>query len=101
MFLRRFDRIQLIPEDETCFADVIVLSAGAGWAKVKMVQHVIFDEVEAPAELHAVDVIWRGPSSMWCVERKSDKFRVRDKIQSKREAELAAQDYELVTSKAA
>lgn len=96
--LRRFDRIQVIPEDESCFLDLIVLASGKGFAKVALVQRVDLDAAADPVELRLTEAIWRGPSLRWTVERKSDNQRLKTGFQSRREAEIAARDYELVTA---
>jgi len=96
--LQRFDRIQIIPEDGTWFADLIVLSTGRGYAKTALVNRMEIGETAEPVEAASTEVIWRGPSLKWCVERRSDKTRLKTNCESRHAAEVEALQYERIAA---
>lgn len=92
--LKQHDIVRLIPEDGSYFAEAIVLAAGKGYARLKVLRHeVLFgndnaeaDSVAAPA-LVELYVKWQGPHAKWAVIRKSDSEKLRDGFSDKGEAE--------------
>ena len=96
--LRRFDRLQVIPEDGESFADLIVLASGKGYAKVLELQRVSLGEMAEPIELQTTEVKWISPAVKFGVVRKSDKTRLKTGFDTRRDAEIAARDYETVTA---
>lgn len=75
--LRSYDRIEARANDETWYAEYLVVKAGSNWANVIMLdawpltsQDVIESVASASSALEAQ---WRGPHSKWSVIRKSDK----------------------------
>jgi hypothetical protein len=96
--LRQHDTIRVIPEDGTYFAELIVLQAGKGFAKVKMLRHLALEESEQPTELSSTEVKWRGPALKWVVERKTDGMRLKERLNTRADAEIEARGYELVTA---
>lgn len=97
--LRRFDRIQIIPEDGSFVADLIVLATGKGFAKLAVLNKVVLEcDSDEPIELRSTEVKWRGPALKYVVERKSDNNRLKTGFDTRGEAEVAARDYERVTA---
>ncbi len=92
--LRRMDVIDVIPEDEGYYAELLVLSTGTGYAKVMVLRHV---ELAASEEENAgtlTEIKWNGPHGRWAVIRKSDKTVLQDRIQDKTDAVTFAAQYE-------
>ena len=84
--LRPGDRIEIVSEDSSWFAELFVLSNGKGWVKVFPLRHVMLSESEqvAGTATHALE--WRGPKRKWSVERTSDKEVIKDGFATKEEA---------------
>lgn len=94
--LRQHDLIRVIPEDATYFAELLVLAAGRGFAKVKLLREVKLtdEEVKGSDVPDGITVIWRGPHSKWCIERaKGDKARLREGLVEKADALREAAGY--------
>jgi hypothetical protein len=70
--LRRMDVIEVIPESEGWFAELLVLSTGTGFAKVKLIREVQIEEQIAPNIGLSTDVMWGGPAAKWRVIRLAD-----------------------------
>lgn len=71
---KTFDHIYLQTEDSTFWAELLILSKGTGWAKVKVLN---FIEVEAidtenQMKLEGLTIRHRGPVLKWTVIRDSD-----------------------------
>lgn len=96
--LRPFDRITLMAEDRTWMAELVVLSAGKGFARMHLLQR--FDLVESADELEAgeadalpLTVKWNGPAEKWVVIRKADQQKLKVGMDSKTDAESFALNY--------
>jgi hypothetical protein len=77
--LRVMDTIDILCDDESWFAELIVTSVGKGYAKVQLLREVKFDGVEGPdVELSTLTVKWSGPKLKWAVLRNSDKTRIKE-----------------------
>lgn len=95
--LRQHDTIRLIPDDGAYFAELLVLSAGRGFANVKLLRHIPLNEDElsemvVPDEL---EVKYRGPHCRWSVIRKSDGHVLKEQLQEKGDAIREAAGYKL------
>lgn len=94
--LKPMSRIEVMPMDNTYFAELIVTAAGKNWANVVLRDYVNLnpDIPSEKEELHAeFDVIFRGALAKWSVVRKSDKVVLRDEFQSAEEAERWLDNY--------
>lgn len=92
--LRQHDVIRVIPEDGSYFAELLVLSAGSGFAKVKALRQIPLEEDGEPiAETEPVYVKWQGPHVKHAVIRRSDGERLKEGFSEKKEAEQWARDY--------
>jgi hypothetical protein len=92
--LRRMDVIDILPEDESYYAELLVLSTGTGYAKVMVLRHVELAEVEEENAEAQTIVKWNGPHSRWVVIRKSDNFLLQEKLADKPAALAFAAQYE-------
>ena len=96
---RPHTRIEAISEDNTWFAELIVLSCGPNWAKVKMLRFVELVDVStdqaAPRADSAYEVVWAGVKAKFRVVHKVDKTVPKEGFQTKVEAHKWLQDYEL------
>lgn len=73
--LRPTDRIEVLAEDGSYFAELIVLDAGRLYAKVAELRKVSLDPIEVKESDLTVDGLeakWRGPQLKWCVMRGKD-----------------------------
>ena len=101
--LRPFDRLELMAEDRTYVADLIVISAGRGYAKVKLLaMHELAENAEAldAEEAADVDMIvkWGGPAGKWMVIRQKDKMKMRDGLATREDAQMFVMNYRRVTA---
>lgn len=74
--LRPCDQLELLPEDMSFYAKVIVKDAGRLWANVALLQVVDLDPIGTISQepmLDEYDVQWSGPHDKFRVIRKSDK----------------------------
>ncbi|MBO9380027.1 hypothetical protein GG804_24985 [Sphingomonas histidinilytica] len=100
--LRQFDRIEIRWEDGQKWADAIVLANGAGFARVAIINLIDAavpadgeqQQADADFTFQLVDVKWKGPTSKWCIIRKSDGHLVKDGIGDKIIAMTEAAQYE-------
>ena len=101
-------RIEVISEDNAWFAELLVISNGSGWAKVKLLRYVPLDDSagRAPAiQLEKTNiedttsgqltVQYAGVKARHRVVRKSDKEVLKDGFPTNAEAVKWMQEYEL------
>ena len=94
------DRVEVVAEDNSWFAEVLIMSTGPNWARVKLLRHVSLVEkatkADAPiAENPQFEVNYGGVSAKHRVVRLSDKSVIKDGFATKAEAVKYMQDYEL------
>lgn len=92
---KEFDRLTLLAQDKTWTADVIVLAAGTGFAKVKLLYAVDLTDNDAPvadAE-DEMEVKYNGPSDRYVVIRKKDNVKLQTGFATKGEALAAAANH--------
>lgn len=83
------DRIEVIPEDHSFFAELYVAGVSAGGLKLIKFRHYDFDLediLNVGAEEPELIVLWRGPNAKHCVLRKADKQVLKEGFNSKAEA---------------
>lgn len=95
--LRQHDTIRIIPEAGAYFAEILVLSAGRGYANVALLRHIPLDDEAMAGDQgnDLVDVKWRGPHSKWSLVRKSDGAVLKDGLVEKVDAIREAAGYKL------
>ena len=108
-------RIEVLSEDNAWFAELIVMSTGPNWAKVKLLRYVQLDNTvkqsKVPEPTHNEEAPQTDPvvSSQFMVEyagvkakhrvvRKSDKAVLKDQFPTNAEAVKWMQEYELNNS---
>lgn len=91
--LRQHDIIRIIPEEGTYFAEALVLSAGRGFAKLRLLRHEPFEDEDQTDVNDAVEIKWRGPHAKWSILRKSDSQVLREGIVEKGDALREAAGY--------
>jgi len=92
--LRRMDVIDILPENESYYAELLVLSTGTGYAKVMVLREVSLVEADEEKVESRTFVKWNGPHARWAVIRKSDNFVLQDRIEEKAQAQAFADQYE-------
>lgn len=93
--LRVMDTIDILCDNETWFAELIVTSVGTGFAKVQLLREVKFKNVDGPEVLSSnFTVKWSGPKLKWAVIRNSDKERVKEGFAAKGDANRWAVDHD-------
>lgn len=83
--LRPLDRIEIVPEDMSYFAELIVLASGRNYAKVKLLQKFDIDEkeVEADKDEYRIHFV---PSRQFRVTRIRDNKIMQENLQTKEDA---------------
>lgn len=87
--LRPCARIEVVPEDMSWFAELIVLDCGRLWAKVAPLRFVELAgkaDVPTPSAADAYKVEFKGPIKKHVVIRQSDKVIVQEGIAQKEDA---------------
>lgn len=92
--LRQMDVIEVLSEDASYFAELLVMKTGVGFAKVMLLRKVDLEESAAEDDGAMVSVQWKGPHRKHSVIRKSDGEILRDGFVTKADAEIFARDYE-------
>jgi len=93
--LRVMDTIDILCDDESWFAELIVTSVGKGYAKVQLLREIKLEEVDGPAaEVVNLTVKWSGPKLKWAVIRNADGVRVKDGFTGKGDAARWASNHE-------
>lgn len=96
--LRPHTRIEAVSEDNSWFAEMIVMSCGPNWAKVRVLRFVdLLDGAQTVTAQpdSAYEVLWAGVKAKFRVVHKVDKTVVKEGFQTKVEAHKWLQDYEL------
>lgn len=91
--LRQMDMIDILVEDSSYFAELIVLKSGVGFAKVLLLRHVELEAASPEDEDLPVVAKWKGPLRKHAVIRKTDGMILRDGFATKGEAETFAREY--------
>ncbi len=84
--LKAMDRLEVQPEDNSYFAELLVLSASRISANVKLLRHVDLGGVVVEPDDAAdcgMEVKWAGGVAKFRVIRKSDNVKVRDGFETK------------------
>lgn len=92
--LRRMDKIEVIPEHEGWYAELLVVSTGIGFAKVAMIR---FLEIEVDEEQDAdlsTTVEWGGVEHKYRIIRKADRYAIASGFESKASAMQAQSVHE-------
>jgi hypothetical protein len=84
--IRPMDRIEVMPEDGSYWAELLVLNAGPMFAKVHLMRHYEIGEVGTAAVSDAFAVAWKGPMRQHAVIRVKDNAIMQDKFNSKEAA---------------
>ena len=95
-YFRPYDRVNLIAEDGSYVAELMVTTAGGSYAKVAELWRWLRPDDAAPQEAgHAqiAFVKWRGPVAKWSIIRKSDSECLRDRFAEKSAADQWLNDY--------
>lgn len=92
--LRPHDTIRLIPVTSRDFIQLLVLEAGRGFAKVRLLHHIETeapaDDAEAPSDL---TVKWISPGAKFGVIRNSDKTTLKNGFENRQDAQRWADDH--------
>lgn len=89
------DRIELVAEDGSWFAELIVTAAARNWASVSVLRYVEISEAAKPAAKTAqFEVAFKGQKLLHAVIRKSDKEIVKSGFAKAGEAAKWLEQYE-------
>lgn len=93
--LRPGTLIEVLPEDMTFFATLIVLWVGMNVVRVKVLSFVNLGDEEATSEGEesANKVAWRNGKN-WCVLRRNDGAIIKENLASKKDALIWVADFE-------
>lgn len=91
-------RIEAIAEDNSWFAEFLVIRAERTWARVALLRKVVLGEGDTIEEIEDdeegdVLIKWRGRHSKWSVVRKSDKEVLKEGMSQKQEAKAWLDEY--------
>lgn len=89
-YLKAGDKIELIPNDMSFYAELLVVSCGKQWAKVKVIVHQKFDGPVKKEEKYSVN---HNPKQGWRVVRLSDKEVLSKDHPDRESAELWLYDF--------
>lgn len=79
--------IEVIPDGMSYYAELLVVSCGANWARVKLLRKVILESAESVIEdVQTHEIKWAGPAAKYRVIRLSDKAVIRDGFEGKEDA---------------
>lgn len=81
--LRISDRIEVLAEDGSYFAELIVRDAGNLFASVGVLRKIDLDPVNSGEGSDGHEVAWKGPHRKFAVIRKSDDAIVKDGFDAK------------------
>lgn len=84
--LQPMARIEVIPDDMSWYAEVMVVATDRASARVAVLRHVDLDAGEAEAIPETHEVKYHGAHKKWSVIRKEDRSVVKDGLQTKEEA---------------
>lgn len=95
--LAPFDTIEVIPEDGSFYAELLVITSGKQFATVKLLRQVDLGAQPAKekpaAQIHPdYKVEWKGPTAKFCVIR-SDGEKMAEGLANKDEATAWLQDF--------
>lgn len=87
------DRIEVTCEDNSYFAELLVVDAGKLFAKVVVIREVKLSAQEK-TELKDHVVTWGGPNAKWRVIRTADRALIKSNFEQKQDGELWALSHE-------
>lgn len=88
-------RIEVMPEDGSWFAELMIVSCGRNWANVLPLRHVeLAEAAPAPTAEAKYKVMWRGMTHKHSVVRISDKEVIKSDFATAAEAAKWLEDYE-------
>ena len=92
------DHIEVLTEDNSFFAEILVIEVGKGWARVVLLRHVPLNKVLASSAAPVVEskfkVNWGGMNAKHRVVRLSDNQVIKDGFSTADAAKAWMQDYE-------
>lgn len=92
---RPSSRIEVLSEDSTWFAELLITSCGRNWASVSVLRFVELAEAATPAPREEeYEFQWKGQNKLHCVIRKADHAIVKDGFPTKAEAVKWLQGYQ-------
>lgn len=90
--IKRGDRIEILAIDSSYFAELLVLDAGRLFAKVKVLRHILLEQVVTAEQVETqspipegYDVKW-ADRAKWRVTRKVDKATLHDGCETRADA---------------
>lgn len=90
-----FATIELVWDDSSKWAQLLVIDASPLWAKVKLLHFkdlTMVAVVEPPAASPEYEVAYKGPSARWCIVRLEDGERIKQGLSTKDEAQKELKD---------
>lgn len=91
--LRQMDVIEVLAEDGSYFAELMVLKSGTGFAKVLLLRQVALEDTAQDDDESPVVAQWKGPHRKYSVIRKADGVILKDGFANKGDAEIFAREY--------
>lgn len=91
--MKAYDRIEVRCDDNSFFAEYLVVDVGRGFAVVKELLFVALEAVEEQPESDEYEVKQKGPHIKWCVIRKSDGEKLVQGLSKKSEANTWLSNY--------
>lgn len=98
--LRKYDKIAVRVDDGSWYAEVMVVQVGTGYAFVRVMEFVDFNgDASAAPVSDDYEVTELGPHKKWCVIRKADRTVLKEKSETKREAEDWLREFQIQQAK--
>ena len=96
--LAPLSRIEVVAEDNSWFAELIVVSNGFNWAKVRLLRYIPLVDGFPGEKVHEeeeFDITYAGVKARFRVVRKSDRATLKEGFASKQDAVKWVQDYQI------
>jgi hypothetical protein len=95
--LSPLSRIEVVAEDNSWFAELIVLSSGLNWAKVRLLRYIPLVDgfPEEKKQEDDFEILYAGVKARFRVIRKSDRTTVKEGFPSQQEALKWVREYEI------
>ena len=93
--MARFDKIEILADDETWYAELMVRDCGRGFASTVVLSHIEFDanEGDKPVSAEGFEIGWKGVKRRFVVIREADRTLVKEELPTKAAAMAWVQEF--------
>lgn len=93
--MARFDKIEVLADDETWYAELMVRDCGRGFASTVVLSHIEFEanEADKPTSTEGFEIGWKGVKRRFVVIREADRTLVKEELPNKAAAMAWVQEF--------